>query len=288
MSSILQKVAPIGEGRDREMLKAASSYIYRQSDQGDLVAHVFHPPGSDLSPRPAVVLFHGGFWDVSMVTQFVPHCLHFASRGAVGVAAEYRTSSKHGTSALEAIDDARELIRWLRANAETLNIDPKRITVGGASGGALMALLTALPKDRDLPDVNGISCRPQALILFSTLVDCTRKGQGQERFPNAKSAKKHSPLKLARGKLPPMLFFHAKADRITPFDQVERFRRKLRWRRNKCRLIDFERADHSFFNFNVSHQNFEMTIGAADRFLVENGLLEPEPEAPLPEPKPID
>jgi acetyl esterase len=288
MSSILQKMAPIGEERDRELLKTASSYIYRQCDEGDLVAHVFQPAGPLGGPRPAVVFFHGGFWDNSMASQFVPHCLHFASRGAVGVAAEFRTSSRHGTSAIEAIEDARELIRWLRANADTLHIDTTRIVAGGSAGGALMALLTAMPKERELPDVDGFSCRPQALLLFSALVDCTRPSQGLERFPNGKAAKKHCPLRLVRGKLPPMLLFHGKSDRIAPFDQVERFRRKLRWRRNKCQLIDFERADHSFFNFNVSHQNFELTIEAADRFLIENGLLDAEPELPSPVPAPSD
>jgi acetyl esterase/lipase len=277
MSSILQKVAPIGEGRDREMLKDASSYIYRQTDQGDLMAHVFQPTRPTELPRPAVVFFHGGFWDVSMPTQFVPHCLHFASRNAVGVTAEYRTSSKHGTGPIEAIDDARALIRWLRSNAETLNIDSNRITVGGAAGGALMALLTAMPKDKEMPLVDGIDCRPQALILFSALVNSTPGGQAAERFPNSKSAKRNSPTAHLRRKLPPMIFFHGKSDRQTPFHEVESFRRKLRWRGNKCQVIDFERADHSFFNFNVSHVHFELTIGAADRFLVENGLLDDEP-----------
>ena len=65
---------------------------------------------------------------------------------------------------------------------------------------------------------------------------------------------------------------------ITPFDDVEKFRRRMRWRGNKVELVDFEKADHSFFNFNVSHRNFEMTIGAADRFLVDHGLLDPAPD----------
>ena len=54
---------------------------------------------------------------------------------------------------------------------------------------------------------------------------------------------------------------------------------RLRWRRNPCELVDFERADHSFFNFNVSHKNFELTLAAADRFLVDRGLLPPEDHA---------
>jgi acetyl esterase/lipase len=73
-----------------------------------------------------------------------------------------------------------------------------------------------------------------------------------------------------------MLLFHGKSDRITPFEEVEKFRRRMRWRGNSCELIDFEKADHSFFNFNVSHKHFDLTLSAVDRFLAERGLLEPE------------
>jgi acetyl esterase/lipase len=110
-------------------------------------------------------------------------------------------------------------------------------------------------------------------------VNTATKGKAAERFPDFKTAKRLSPTQLIRRKLPPMIFFHGKADRITPFDEVEKFRRRMRWRGNPCEIVDFERADHSFFNFNVSHKNFEMAIGAADRFLVERGLLMPPVEA---------
>lgn len=273
MSSILQRVAPIGEARDREILKDAATYVYDQRPEGDVQAHVFLPEKDDAGPRPVVIFFHGGFWDTSTPTQFVPHCLHFAGRGAVAVAAETRTASKHGTGPLEAIEDARDLIRWLRVNADTFNLDPARITIGGAGGGAYLALLATMPKTKDLPPVDGVDCYPQALILFSALLNTASKGTALDRFPDAKTAKRLSPTTLVRRKLPPMLFFHGKSDRITPFDEVEKFRRRMRWRGNSVEIIDFERADHSFFNFNVSHKNFELTIGAADRFLVDRGLL---------------
>lgn len=276
MSIILQKVAPIGEARDREILKGATTYVYGQSPQGDLLAHLFLPEKTTGTPRPVVVFFHGGFWDSPTPTQFVPHCLHFASRGAVAVAAETRTLAKNGTSPLEAIEDARNLIRWLRSNAETFNLDPLKITIGGAAGGAFLALLATMPPAKTLPAVEGVDCYPQALILFSALVNTAVKGSAQDRFPDAKTAKLLSPTNLIRRKLPPMIFFHGKSDRITPFEEVEKFRRRMRWRGNPIEIIDFARADHSFFNFNVSHKHFELTLGAADRFLVESGLLEPE------------
>lgn len=270
MSQILQKVAPIGESRDKEILKAASTYVYSDKDGIELLAHVFVPEGAIVPHRPAVAFFHGGFWDTPMVTQFVPHCHHFASRGAVCVAFEYRVASKHQTGPLAAIEDSRAALLWLHDNAELLGIDPGKIAVSGAAGGAFLCLLLAMQKDKQF----STPVRPKALVLFSSLINTTPKGQLSDRFPTAKEAKELSPSGLARRKLPPMMFMHGKSDRVTPFEEVASFCRKMKWRGNRCQLLDFNGAEHSFFNFNVSHANFEMTIAAADRFLVEQGVLE--------------
>jgi acetyl esterase/lipase len=128
--------------------------------------------------------------------------------------------------------------------------------------------------------VDGLDCRAQALILFSALVDAGAGSAAFSKFPDELSAKKNSPLRLLRRHLPPMIFFHGKADRITPFAKVASFCRKARWRRNSCELVDYEKAEHGFFNFNLNHHNFELTIGAADRFLVEHGLLEAAEDDP--------
>ena len=272
MNQILQKVAPIGESRDKEILKAASSYIYASPGGTDLIAHVFAPAGSTFPDRPAVIFFHGGFWETPMVTQFVPHCHHFAARGAVAVSFEYRVSSKHGTGPMEAIEDSRAALLWLQGNAELLGIDTEKIVFAGAAGGAYLALLLAMPKEKQY----SAPLRPKALVLFSALLNTTPKGRLSDRFPDAKTAKQLSPSTLVRRKLPAMLLMHGKADRVTPFEEAASFQRRMKWRGNRCQLIDFNGAEHSFFNFNVSHSNFEMTIGAADRFLVELGLLAEE------------
>jgi acetyl esterase len=272
MSQILQKVAPIGESRDKEILKAASSYIYARHGGIELLAHVFAPEGPTVSGRPAVGFFHGGFWETAMVTQFVPHCHHFASRGAVAVTFEYRVASKHQTGPLEAIEDSRAALLWLHENAELLGISPEKVAFVGAAGGAFLALLLAMQKEKHYNP----PFRPKALVLFSALLNTTPKGQLSDRFPNAKTAKSLSPSRHVRRKLPPMLLMHGKADRVTPFEEAATFRRRMRWRGNRCKLLDFNGAEHSFFNFNVSHSHFEMTIAAADRFLVEQGILDEE------------
>ncbi len=276
MSQLLQKIAPIGEARDREILKDAETYIYAERSEGPLAAHLFSPAQRDPErPAPMIVFFHGGLWDTPMPTQFVPHCLHFASRGAVAVAAETRLWSKHRTGPLDAVEDARELIRCLRRNAAAIGADPDRVIVGGAGGGAMLAMLTAMPKPKQLPPAeDGVDCRPQALVLFSSVIDTVNKPEFAARFPDARTAKRMSPSKLVRRKLPPMILFHGKSDRIAPFSAVSAFRRAMKWRGNTCELIDFEREDHMFFNFNVNHRYFELTVEAADAFLVKQQLLD--------------
>ena len=269
-------VPPIGEAREREILKDATTYAYRQTEDGPVHAHFFFPPEFTTYERhPAVVLFSGGFWDSPMRTQFVPHCHHFANRGAVAVAAETRVFQNHRTGVLQALEDAHTLLLWLKVHAAALGIDPARVTAGGAAGGAFLALTAAM-----LPEVanNGmIDCRPSGLVLFSPLVDTTPGGRCCDRFSDPKTAKRHSPSKLIRKQLPPSILFHGTADRILPWADAYKFARKMQRKRNVCEFVDFEGADHPFFNFNVSQNYFDLTIGAADRFLTDNGLLPAKP-----------
>lgn len=278
--STLTKVPPIGEERERELLKDATTYVYRETSQGPVHAHFFFPPGYDPSePRTTIVFFPGGFWETPMRTQFVPHCNHFASRGAICVAAETRVSSKHDTGPLEGIDDAHALLLWIKMNAVALGVDVDRLIAGGAAGGAAAALTAAMPKE--VKHQGDIDCRPRALVLFSPLVDTTPRTAAGKRFPDKKSAKLFSPSKHIRKKLPPSILFHGKNDRVIPFDDTLSFHRAMKRKRNVCELVDFEAAEHSFFNFNVSHLHFELTVEAADRFLVEQGFLAPQVEDSL-------
>ncbi|MBU6327202.1 MAG: alpha/beta hydrolase, partial [Verrucomicrobia bacterium] len=161
-----------------------------------------------------MIFFHGGFWDMPAPTQFAPQCLHFAAQHFVCLAAETRVGSKHKTGPLEAIEDALALIDSVRKNHEELGIDPAKIILMGAAGGAFLALQAAMiRKSKKTP---ASPPPPAALVLLSALVDTATPAEMTRRFPGTKAAKALSPLKMIRRKLPPMLFLHGKADRITP------------------------------------------------------------------------
>ena len=87
----------------------------------------------------AIVFFFGGGWVGGTPKQFFPHCTYLASRGMVAISAEYRVKDRHGVTPLECVLDGKSAVRWVRAHASELGIDPTLI--------ASHATLTLLAKD---------------------------------------------------------------------------------------------------------------------------------------------
>lgn len=277
MSEIIQLPA-FGATRDRELLKDSTTFCYKESAQGPLHAHVFYPPQPPEQPTTLLIFFHGGFWDAAASTQFATQCLHFAEQNCVCIAAETRVSSRHQSTPVDAIEDAQDLIISAKLNHETLGIDPQKIVLVGAAGGAFLALHAAMSKKTRTDQET--DPRPQALVLFSALVDTTPGTDQAARFASPAEAKALSPSKMIRRKLPPMLFLHGKNDRVTPLDAVHSFRRWMRWKGNKCEVIDYEGADHRFFNFNLNARCHDITLQAMEAFLYRCKLM---PQATAPE-----
>ncbi len=258
----------------------AATLVYKETEEAPLKAHVFYPAGHSESDRRTVVgFFSAGIWDNALTSQFAPHCLHFRERGAVAVIFEYRELSKHGVTPLEAIADGRSALRWLRLNHEDLGIAPDRIVASGASGGAHLCLCAAMLGDGDEPgEPAEVSCRPDAMALFSPAVDTTRrKGLGSHLFPDPKKADETSPSKNIAEGLPPSIVFLGLLDRLVSPDSVLRFVKRMKRKKNRCDLHTFPREGHSFFNFNVDMGSFEATLNEMDRFLVDLEFL-PENE----------
>ena len=274
--------------RNRALLDKARHYTYKSIGDVDLDAYIFLPEDSDGGDaakcgglRPCAVFFFGSKWDNGMVSQFAPQAVYFASRGMVSVIVDYRVAARHpGATPEQAMADARSALRWVRDNGEELRIDPAKIVGIGASAGAHAVLAAALITGYDEPDEDAnISGKPNALVLFSPVVDISKGGYGLEKFGNSVLAKRANPLRNVRKGAPPTIVFHGKADRVIPSKGIKRFCRKLRWRRVPCQLVEFEGAGHGFFNFNVSARLYEATVTAADRFLAEHGFLEPSVDA---------
>ncbi len=109
--------------------------VYKIASGQKLTAHIFRPAGGSVRPRPAVLLFHRGGWAAGSPEWVYDAARRYASRGAVAIAGEYRLSDQKTITPLDAMADARDLVRWTRRNATGLGAGAKhycdRITALG-------------------------------------------------------------------------------------------------------------------------------------------------------------
>jgi acetyl esterase/lipase len=108
-----------------------------------------YEPRSDgaRTARPVVLVIHGGAWrggDKAWGQQFAEELCPY---GYVVVAVNYRLSSREGGTWPAQIEDVQKAIRYLRANAAALRIDPERMATLGMSAGGHLATMAALRDD---------------------------------------------------------------------------------------------------------------------------------------------
>ena len=246
--------------------------VYKPTPQGELRLHVFDcGSGRD---RPAIVFFFGGGWTGGDPQQFFPHCQHLAAQGMVAISAEYRVRSRHGTTPFECVADGKSAVRYLRSHAMELGIDPQRIVAGGGSAGGHVAACTAtIEKYDEATEDQSIASTPNALVLFNPVVDTTKLGYGAQRFGDDPTAL--SPVHYVREGRPPTIIFHGTADTTVPFENVERFCRKMREAGNACTLVPFEGKKHGFFNYDrdEDRRSYHETVAHMDEFLRTHGFI---------------
>ena len=122
----------------------------RKIGEPSVRALIFTPDeGEQL--RPGVLWIHGGGYVVGS-----PELEAFATArlvrdlGVVAVSPDYRLAPEHPFPA--ALDDCMAALRWMRANARELGIDPDRLAVMGASaGGGLAAAVAQRSHDEGIP-----------------------------------------------------------------------------------------------------------------------------------------
>lgn len=115
------------------------------SEPIDLELDLYEPAGDASRHRPVVIMVHGGgFCGGSRTSgRIVAQAEHMAARGWVTASISYRFTTEECDdlpSLVAATRDARAAVRWFRANADDLRVDPSRISMLGYSAGAFVTL----------------------------------------------------------------------------------------------------------------------------------------------------
>ncbi|MDG2122929.1 MAG: alpha/beta hydrolase fold domain-containing protein [Verrucomicrobiales bacterium] len=244
-------------------------------DKPALQLHTFLPADHKASDkRPAIIFFFGGGWAGGTPSQFYPHCRHYADLGLVAFAAEYRTLKSHSTGPQSCVADGKSALRYLKAHATELGIDPTKIIAGGGSAGGHVAASTAtITKFDDPADDTSISPVPAALVLFNPVCD-----NGPENGWGHAKVKAYwkdiSPAHNLSATTPPTITFLGTNDKLIPVSTAERFRDTLKSHAVKTELHLYQNQGHGFFNLrNGNSEYYDKTVAAADRFLLSLALL---------------
>ncbi len=110
-----------------------------RADDGRAVGIRIYRGGS--SPAPAVIFCHSGAFVLGNLDTDHRQCVELARRaGCTVISVDYRLAPEHPYPA--GFDDALAVLKWVAAQAASLDVDVSRLAVAGSSaGGALAALL---------------------------------------------------------------------------------------------------------------------------------------------------
>lgn len=207
----------------------------------ELKAHVFGPPTRDLKPRPTIVFFHGGGWNAGSPEWAYSRARRYAAKGLTSIAIQYRLSNFTTVTPLDAMADTRDAIRWIRAHAPELRVDPSKIAVYGWSAGGHLGVSAALVDD---VRTDGTSAAPNALVLMSPAVSVASSGYVRSLLAGKAENAAISPVEHVRPGMPPMIVFSGERDVVTPNGAAVRFCEAVKAARGRCELHVYPGVGH--------------------------------------------
>lgn len=192
-----------------------------------LAAEVYRP--TQAGPHAGVLLVHGGGWERGERGDMRSIAETLAEAGFVVMNISYRFAPKHRFPAQ--LHDLQQAVRWMRANAQDLGLDPERIAGFGYSAGAhLVALLGVAGGVAALDEPHGgPETRLQAVVAGGTPADLRRYPGGKlvpqflggtqqdipERFALA------SPVVHVDAATPPHFLYHGTQDMLVDIGHAE-------------------------------------------------------------------
>lgn len=134
---------------DNSTISITKDIVYREGESNSWKLDLATPTNLETELRPALVIVHGGGWSMGSksVDVYQKMMVDYAEKGYVTINVEYRLTGEAGFPAC--IEDVKNAVRWLRAHAEELNVDPERIGTYGHSAGAHLALMLGMTSEED-------------------------------------------------------------------------------------------------------------------------------------------
>jgi acetyl esterase/lipase len=229
---------------------------YLPEDRAELAD--LYRPADDAVRHPAVVIIHGGGWTSGKrdAAREINIGTTLAGHGYVCLSIDYLLADPKSDQPPwpQNLYDCKTAVRWLRANAVRLSIDPDHIgAIGGSAGGHLTSMLAVTGPECGLdPDgpYGEHSCRIQCAVNMYGPVDLYRwkdvAALKKTRAEAPELYKQFTVLTHLDPADPPFLVLHGTADTTVPVEQSEIFAAALKQHGIEHHLEIIEGAPHTF------------------------------------------
>jgi acetyl esterase/lipase len=248
-----------------EKVKVEKDVVVGKGGDTDLHCDIYRPPAG-TEKHMALVHFHGGGFARGSKEALAAKVMPITARGYVSIAAQYRLSG--AAKWPSQIDDAKTHIRWVRANASSLGIDPKRIAIVGYSAGGHIALFTAGQTDAELAAC--VAFYPQTDIR-NNVPALMPPGTDEAAITAA------SPITHIKAGYPPTVIFHGLSDVTIPPENSQHLLQVLRDAKVPSELHTFTGVPHEF----DTHPEFAEACAALADFFLDRQVLHPRTYPPF-------
>jgi acetyl esterase/lipase len=227
------------------------TFTYREIDGRALKAYVFRPASEHTEPHPAILLFHGGAWQLGDATWLFGRARDFAREGLVAISIEY-TLAINGHSPIDGVGDTVTAFRWSRAHAKDLDLDPHRVAGYGVSAGGHLVAAAAT-----LPDVRGRKLtpddRPNAVLLFSPALNMAKDPYFMRLMNGHGDPALYSPSQYITPALPPTLIIQGAEDTIVFAKDARSFCVDAAKNNVRCELHVYPGVGHLLFDVDPTY-----------------------------------